>query len=235
MEKLQGCITKAADVKARVGAIKKDLEHLSADEACLVRAALFDAILPGFFISGRNFYHNYKYREDAIESALRHHVWRKPKGPHGHDVVASRPCELKSMKLKVTAITLKTAIGEIDKVHAKLEDEDLKSSDFAFGLFREDSAKPVVCFYISSADFMKFIFPRLEKAAANYREKTNDMKNKARDSFKMCLEDIIHLPSFEAFSPSGNLDERHLAECIRKPLQSLVTCGVHPARLRRVA
>ena len=235
MTDLGTCTDNARMIGREITDLIARIESLPEQQACLARSEMFSAVLPAFSISGRNYFHNYRYREDAMESVLHHHRRRKAKGPHGHDVDGVRPIELKSMTLKTKTISRATAIGEIDKIHAKIQDAHLLTSDFAFGLFRENQAIPLVCFMISQKDFQAHIFPMMSDAATEYRKKTDNMRKKARDSFRISLGDIASLPSFEAFCPDKPPATRFLNESLRREMPSLATAGIFPNHRKKSA
>lgn len=154
---------------------------------------------------GKNALYNMKYREEFGKKISSDYFGKlQSNQSFGTDLKSIPEAECKSATINSPKLVISESLslGEIDKVHNKINNNDPKySSDTKnhafFLLFKKSRGSPSLAFYVNNEDFGKTIQPLLSQRNNDLMQKSEGLTKKSRDSLGLKLEHFAQCPSFD--------------------------------------
>lgn len=172
-----------------------------------------------FRLSKRGDLHNHAYRDRYLTSIIEK-IRNRGKGLHGPDQKSSLQMETKTMTHKSKSLSLKAKCGQIDKIHLKVDDPHyVEGKTILLVALFSQTGDLIFAGSVGADDFQAFALQYVVPAGKAFREKTNNIQKKGRDSFTIVLEHLVALPSFTI---------EHISKHMTTT-QELVTSTTNPA------
>lgn len=184
-------------LQSALSSVKKQFPLLSDVQKDRLLTELLPDLVPFFSLSGVNELHNHAYR-DRFLHPLRVRLEQEGKGIHGADVLPGSKFEYKTMSNRSKRIGVNTPVGQIDKIHLKLDDPNYRTSHLLAGIFGKDEEAGTLKFavFLSKDDFSKYMDDHVSPDVKKFLEQNKGHKKKARDTHTIKICDLLPYSSF---------------------------------------